>query len=114
MSVREAHLVLGFVRMGRGQFPEAIAQLERALALGEQMDEVQRMSPALWGLAETSLRRGRVDDAIAWCEQGYTASSPAWDAVYLFPWVTVVEKYGWATLADVLTEHGLIGNKALV
>ena len=23
------------------------------------------------------------------------------DAVYLFPWVTVVEKYGWATLAEM-------------
>lgn len=81
----QAHLVLGFIRLGRGQFPEAIAQLERALALGEQMDEVQRMSPAVWGLAEVALHEERIDDAIALCERGYALSEPIGDASNLFP-----------------------------
>ena len=83
----QAHLVLGFVRLSRGQFPEAIAQLERALALGEQMDEVQRMSPALWGLAEVALHEDRLDDAIALSERGYRLSEAIGDASNLFPFV---------------------------
>jgi NADH-quinone oxidoreductase subunit A len=30
------------------------------------------------------------------------------DAVYLFPWVTVVEKFGWATLAEMGVFLGII------
>jgi NADH-quinone oxidoreductase subunit A len=30
------------------------------------------------------------------------------DAVYLFPWVTVVEKYGWATLAEMGVFLGIL------
>jgi NADH-quinone oxidoreductase subunit A len=30
------------------------------------------------------------------------------DAVYLFPWVTVVERYGWATLAEMGVFLGII------
>jgi DNA-binding CsgD family transcriptional regulator len=83
----QAHLVLGFIRLSRGQFPEAIAQLERALTLGEQMDEVQRMSPALWGLAEVALHEDRLEEAIAFCERGYRLSAAIGDASNLFPFV---------------------------
>lgn len=30
------------------------------------------------------------------------------DAVYLFPWVTVVERYGWATLAEMGVFLGIL------
>lgn len=30
------------------------------------------------------------------------------DAVYLFPWVTVVERYGWATVAEMGVFLGII------
>lgn len=30
------------------------------------------------------------------------------DAVYLFPWVTVVEKYGWATIAEMGVFLGIV------
>jgi DNA-binding CsgD family transcriptional regulator len=51
------------------------------------MVEMQRLSPALWGLAESALHSGRLADAVKWCEKGYEVSSPAWDAAYLFPYV---------------------------
>jgi NADH-quinone oxidoreductase subunit A len=31
------------------------------------------------------------------------------DAVYLFPWATVVERFGWATLAEMGVFLGLLG-----
>jgi DNA-binding CsgD family transcriptional regulator len=51
------------------------------------MGELQRVSPAWWGLAETALRRGRIDESIEWCERGYVASATVGDAAYLFPYV---------------------------
>jgi len=82
-----AHLVLGYARLSRGEFADATAHLERALDLGEQMDEVQRISPALWGLAEVALHEDRLDDAIALAERGYALSAAIGDASNLFPFV---------------------------
>ena len=45
-------------------------RLEEARALGEQMGELQRLSPALWGLAETALLRGDDAGAAGWCRGG--------------------------------------------
>jgi ATP/maltotriose-dependent transcriptional regulator MalT len=83
----QAHLVLGYVALNQGDFPNATAHLEHALELGEQMDEVQRISPALWGLAEVALHEGRLEDAIALCERGYELSAAIGDASNLFPFV---------------------------
>lgn len=83
----EGHLVLGYVRLSRGMFADATAHLERALELGEQMNEVQRISPALWGLAEVALHEERIGDAIALCERGLSLSQPIGDASNLFPFV---------------------------
>ena len=55
--------VLGYVGLGRGDWPAAEIALDEARELGEQMNEPQRLSPALWGLAETARLRG--DDATA-------------------------------------------------
>ena len=76
--------VLGFLALGRGQDSDFLAE---AAALGEGMRELQRVSPAWWGLAETALRRGDLPAAVGWCERGYEASARVRDAAYLFPYV---------------------------
>lgn len=79
--------VLGYLAMSRGDWAGAGTHLEEAYRLGTEMHELQRLSPALWGLAETALLRGRADEAVARCEEGYTASAAIEDAVYMFPYV---------------------------
>jgi DNA-binding CsgD family transcriptional regulator len=79
--------VLGYLALGRGDWSTADEHLHEARKLGQRMVELQRLSPALWGLAESALHSGRLGDAVDWCERGYAASEPAWDAAYLFPYV---------------------------
>jgi DNA-binding CsgD family transcriptional regulator/tetratricopeptide (TPR) repeat protein len=79
--------VLGFLALGRGDWPAANRQLHEARTLGEQMHELQRLSPALWGLAEVALHSGQHREAIDWCTKGYEASAAVRDAAYLFPFV---------------------------
>ena len=47
--------VLGYVALGRGELAAATAALEEAGELGSRMRELQRLSPAWWGLAEVAL-----------------------------------------------------------
>ncbi|WP_433367441.1 helix-turn-helix transcriptional regulator [Actinoplanes sp. CA-142083] len=79
--------VLGFVAMGRGAPATAVQHLGEAAELGAGMRELQRMSPAWWGLAEVALHSGDLDLAIARCEEGYEASARVRDAAYLFPYI---------------------------
>ena len=79
--------VLGYLALGRGDHDAAVGLLAEALALGEQMDELQRLSPPLWGLAEAAYLRGDHGTAIALCERGYQASAEVTDAAYLFPYL---------------------------
>ncbi|WP_433295960.1 ATP-binding protein [Actinoplanes sp. CA-030573] len=79
--------VLGYVAMGRGAPASAVEHLDEAASLGAGMRELQRMSPAWWGLAEVALLGGDLDTAIARCEEGYAASARVRDAAYLFPYV---------------------------
>jgi hypothetical protein len=45
--------------------------LGEAASTAERMAELQRLAPALWGLAEAALLESDVDKtALAWCEQG--------------------------------------------
>jgi DNA-binding CsgD family transcriptional regulator/tetratricopeptide (TPR) repeat protein len=76
--------VLGYVALGRGD-DQARRHLDEARELGEQMAELQRLSPALWGLAELAVHSGRLDEAVEWCERGYAGSAQVSDAAYLFP-----------------------------
>ena len=76
--------VLGFLALGRGQ---SGSFLDEAAELGEGMRELQRVSPAWWGLAEVALRQGSFDTAVQWCEKGFEASARVRDAAYLFPYV---------------------------
>ncbi|HVL54729.1 MAG TPA: AAA family ATPase [Vitreimonas sp.] len=79
--------VLGYLAMGRGDWVEAQAALEEALTAGQRMRELQRLSPALWGLAETALLRGDADAAIEWSRRGEAASAEVEDAAYLYPFL---------------------------
>lgn len=61
--------------------------LTEAAELGGAMRELQRVSPAWWGLAELALLAEDPDAAIARCEEGWAASAAVQDASYLFPYV---------------------------
>jgi DNA-binding CsgD family transcriptional regulator len=82
-----ALIVLGYVAMGRGDWPAATGNLEEARAIGARMGELQRLSPPIWGLAETARLRGDNALAIELCEQGVAASEGVRDAAYAFPYV---------------------------
>ena len=79
--------VLGYLAVGRGETAEALVHLERARTLGTQMGELQRLAPALWGLAELAVLTGRPADAVALSEEAFTLSDAVTDAAYLFPFV---------------------------
>jgi DNA-binding CsgD family transcriptional regulator len=79
--------VLGYVALGRGDLDAAEATLEEARVHGVQMAELQRLSPALWGLAEVALARGDAARAVAWCLEGEVASTAVEDAAYLYPFL---------------------------
>jgi ATP/maltotriose-dependent transcriptional regulator MalT len=79
--------VLGFVALGRGRLEEAGAMLGEACDLGQRMGELQRVSPALWGLAEVALAAGDPATAVRLAEDGLAASARVGDAAYLFPFV---------------------------
>lgn len=79
--------VLGFLAMGRGSWAAAEAALHEALAFGERMRELQRSSPAMWGLAETALLQGDAASAADWSRRGLAASRAVEDGAYLFPFL---------------------------
>jgi DNA-binding CsgD family transcriptional regulator/tetratricopeptide (TPR) repeat protein len=82
-----ARYVLGYLAMGHGDWNAASDLLREVLAEGEQMGELQRLSPPLWGLAETARCQGDHDTALTLCERGYNASADVTDAAYLFPYL---------------------------
>ena len=82
-----AQYVLGYLAMGRGDWETAAGPLREAFAQGEQMAELQRLSPPLWGLAEAARCHGDYDTTIMLCERGYKASAGVTDAAYLFPYL---------------------------
>jgi hypothetical protein len=73
--------------MGRGDWEAADALLRQAYAEGEQMAELNRLSPPLWGLAEAARCQGDHSTAITLCERGYQASAPVTGAAYLFQYL---------------------------
>ena len=79
--------VLGYVAMGRGDWSRAREALSTARELGTGMRELQRLSPALWGLAEVELLTGNARVGIELIEEAFTASAAVHDAAYLFPYL---------------------------
>ncbi|MGH8889899.1 MAG: helix-turn-helix transcriptional regulator [Acidothermaceae bacterium] len=82
-----AQYVLGYLAMGRADWGKATELLTAALDEGESMNELQRLSPPLWGLAEIAVMCERYETAIALCERAFTASDEVCDAAYLFPFL---------------------------
>jgi DNA-binding CsgD family transcriptional regulator/tetratricopeptide (TPR) repeat protein len=82
-----ARYVLGYLALGRQEWPAATEHLQEALRRGESMTELQRYSPPLWGLAEAALLQGDGPAAVAFCERGLAASERVADAAYLFPFL---------------------------
>ncbi|MFB9747223.1 ATP-binding protein [Leifsonia shinshuensis] len=86
--------VLGYCALSSGDLPRAEEVLLRAEAIGERMQELQRLSPALWGLAETALLSGDHVAAIRYCERGAAESHRVEDSAYVFPFaLTGVRAY---------------------
>ena len=79
--------VTGFLALGRGQPDQALAALREARDLGEEMAELQRFSPAVWGLAECAVLAGDHATATDLTEAGYRASHDVGDAASLFPYL---------------------------
>ena len=79
--------VAGFVALGRGHDESAVRFLEEARQLGDEMGELQRFAPAMWGLAECAVLRGDHAAAVALTEAGYDASHEVADAANLFPFL---------------------------
>jgi len=79
--------VLGYVAMGRADWPRARDALSTARELGARMGELQRLSPALWGLAEIGRLTGDLSAGIALIQEGMAASAAVDDAAYLFPFL---------------------------
>jgi DNA-binding CsgD family transcriptional regulator len=77
--------VLGYLALGRGQLGRAASALNEAREAGERMRELQRLSPALWGLAEVALLDDEPGEAVRWAEAGRAASLAVRDAAYLYP-----------------------------
>ena len=113
--------VRGYLALGRGEREQAEALLGEALRLGEEMQELQRFSPALWGLAESALLAGRASDAVELSERGRGASREVRDAMYLFPFLVTgtrarlavgdpLEAERWVdSVADALAERSIPG-----
>ena len=79
--------VTGFLALGRGQHSLAESTLREAREAGEEMGELQRYSPAVWGLAELALLQQRHGESVALTELGYDASHAVQDVVNLFPYL---------------------------
>lgn len=76
---------LGYVAMGRGDWSKARDALSTARELGTRMRELQRLSPALWGLAEVERLTGNMAAGLALIDEAFEASAAVADAAYLFP-----------------------------
>lgn len=79
--------VLGYLALGRGDWAAAETTLGEARSMGEEMRELQRFSPAIWGLAEIAQLRGEHTVAAELTDAGREASTAVRDAAYLYPYL---------------------------
>ena len=97
------------VGIGCPYAPGATGNLSEARAIGERMGELQRLSPAIWGLAETARLRGDHGLAIELCERGVAASelvadAAADDARFATWWVHGVVALFWVLVPPVIDQ----------
>ena len=79
--------VRGYVALSEGRLGDARGLLDESLALGERSGDIIRLSLPLWGLAETALLEGRLEEAIELTERGRAVSARVDDAALLAPFV---------------------------
>jgi DNA-binding CsgD family transcriptional regulator len=79
--------VLGYVAIGAADWARARDALGTARELATGMRELQRLSPALWGLAEVERLTGNATAGIALAEEALAASAAVGDAAYLSPFL---------------------------
>lgn len=77
--------VLGYCALAAGDLAHAQEVLGRAEEIGERMQELQRLSPALWGRAEAALLAGDAGSAVRLCDRGAAESRRVEDSAYVFP-----------------------------
>ena len=79
--------VVGLIALGRGRPAEARRWLTESFETGSRMAEVEFILTPLWGLAEADGLEGRVDDAIARCEEGYELAIATGERALFIPFV---------------------------
>jgi DNA-binding CsgD family transcriptional regulator/tetratricopeptide (TPR) repeat protein len=99
--------VRGFVALGRGRQSEAAAFLRESLFLGEQSGDILRVSFPLWGLAETALLGGRIEEAIALTERGRAVSAAVADVSFLTQFVVTGTRARLASGGTAAAAHWL-------
>jgi DNA-binding CsgD family transcriptional regulator/tetratricopeptide (TPR) repeat protein len=82
-----ARHVLGWVALARDQLDAARSEFTRALEQAQPMDELQRIGPIRWGLAQVALYSGDAAEAARLCEAAREQSARSDDAAYLFPFL---------------------------
>ncbi|MGK2851776.1 MAG: helix-turn-helix transcriptional regulator [Candidatus Limnocylindrales bacterium] len=106
--------VLGYVAMGRGSLSGARTALEEARAMGSAMGELQRLSPALWGLAEVALADDAPARALEFAETALVASEAVDDAAYVFPFLVTGTRAALATRDPAAARRLIDRGSALV
>jgi DNA-binding CsgD family transcriptional regulator len=78
---------LGYVAFGRGELDHARELLTESLAFGESSEMLEWRLPPMWGLAETALLGGHVQEAIDRCEAGLALCVETGERALLAPFV---------------------------
>ena len=82
-----ARWALGYVAMGQGDLPTAVAQLEPARTWADEGGAVDQWLPAAWGLAESTLLAGDAVGAAARCDEALDRARPVGERALLIPFV---------------------------
>jgi DNA-binding CsgD family transcriptional regulator len=86
-AVTTARWAVGYVALGRGDFPAAEAELTDALAIGEVSGAVNLILPPLWGLAEAALLADRPDQAAGYCHDALERARSTGERALMVPFV---------------------------
>ncbi|MDR3544825.1 MAG: AAA family ATPase [Candidatus Limnocylindrales bacterium] len=86
-SVTMARWAVGYVALGQGDFQTAEAELQAALAVGEESGAVDLVLPPLWGLAEAALLADHPAEAAALCQHALECARATGERALLVPFV---------------------------
>jgi len=86
-AVTMARWAIGYVALGRGDFPAADVELLAALSVGEDGGSLDLILPALWGLAESALLDDRPGQAADYCRDALERARAAGERALLVPFV---------------------------